>query len=64
MPKMKTHRGAAKRFTRTAGGLKRRSANRNHILTKRSRGAKRRLRSPTYVAQNMLRAVKRMLCLQ
>jgi len=38
MPKLKTHRGAAKRFKRTAtGGYKCRSANRNHILTKKNR---------------------------
>jgi large subunit ribosomal protein L35 len=36
MPKMKTHRGAAKRFKRTASGkLKRSKAFRRHILTKK-----------------------------
>tara|TARA_B100000683_G_C12495538_1_gene555996 strand:+ start:955 stop:1149 length:195 start_codon:yes stop_codon:yes gene_type:complete len=64
MPKMKTHRGAAKRFTPKKGGIKRRSANRNHILTKQSRGVKRRLRSPVYVGQSMIHAVKRMLRLK
>ena len=59
--KMKTCRGALKRFTKTAGGIKRRSANRNHILTKRSRKAKRQLRNPLYVGPNMLKMVKRLL---
>ena len=45
MPKMKTHRGAAKRFrlTRT-GKLLHRRANLNHNLGKKSGGRKRRLR--------------------
>lgn len=35
MTKLKSHRGAAKRFRRTASGkIKSRRANRNHILTK------------------------------
>ncbi len=44
MPKLKTHKGAAKRFNQTKGGIKVRRANRAHILTKRSTGVKRRLR--------------------
>lgn len=45
MPKIKTHRGAGKRFRTTASGaVKRRGANRNHILTKKSTKQKRRLR--------------------
>ena len=36
MPKMKTKRGAAKRFKVTAGGkIKRKKAYKNHILTKK-----------------------------
>ena len=47
MPKMKTHRGAAKRFRRTGTGkLRRRRANKNHILEKKSPKRKRRLRAP------------------
>ena len=39
MPKMKTHRGAAKRIKVTGSGrLKRRNANLSHILEKRRRG--------------------------
>jgi large subunit ribosomal protein L35 len=45
MPKLKSHRGAKKRFRLTAGGdVKRRRAYRNHILTKKSTKQKRRLR--------------------
>lgn len=44
MPKMKTHRGAAKRFKLTGTGkLTRRKAFRNHILEKKSPARKRRL---------------------
>jgi large subunit ribosomal protein L35 len=45
MPKMKTHKGAAKRFKLTSSGkLVRRKAFRNHILEKKSRTRKRRLK--------------------
>lgn len=51
MPKMKTHRGAAKRFRRTGTGkLRRRQANKNHILEKKSPKRKRRLRGGTDVS--------------
>ena len=44
MPKMKTHRGAKKRFKITGTGkIRRRQANLNHILEKKSPGRKRRL---------------------
>jgi large subunit ribosomal protein L35 len=44
MPKMKTHRGAAKRFKTTGSGkLLRQKANLNHILGKKSSKRKRRL---------------------
>jgi len=36
MPKLKTNRGAAKRFRATASGYKFRHKNRNHILTKKN----------------------------
>ena len=50
MPKMKTHRGAAKRFRRTGTGkLRRRRANKNHILEKKSPKRKRQLRGLTEV---------------
>lgn len=45
MPKMKTNRGAAKRFSRTASGkFKHRQSHRNHILTSKSTKRKRHLR--------------------
>lgn len=45
MPKLKTCRGAAKRFKTTAKGhVKYNNGNRRHILTKKSRKRKRRLR--------------------
>ncbi|MFP6817430.1 MAG: 50S ribosomal protein L35 [Pseudomonadales bacterium] len=44
MPKLKTSRGAAKRFRRTAKGFKHRKAFRNHILTKMKPKRKRQLR--------------------
>lgn len=46
MPKLKTHRGAAKRFKRKPNGTyKCRRAFRNHILTKKTTKQKRRLRT-------------------
>lgn len=52
MPKMKTHRGAAKRFARTGTGkLRRRQANKNHILEKKPSKRKRRITGPTDVAK-------------
>ena len=45
MPKLKTHRGAAKRFKSTASGkFKRGKAYKSHILTKKSTKRKRKLR--------------------
>lgn len=45
MPKMKTNRGAAKRFKRTKnGGFKRRNAGARHIMTKKSAKRKRNMR--------------------
>ena len=49
MPKMKTHRGAAKRFKKTGTGkLKRAKAFKSHILTKKSAKRKRNLRKASY----------------
>lgn len=49
MPKMKTHRGAAKRFKKLKGGkVKGSHANANHIMTKKSPARKRKLRKPVY----------------
>ena len=62
MPKLKTHRGAAKRFRRAANGrIKRGSANRRHIMTKMSMKSKRHLRSPASVHPSDAPAIHRML---
>lgn len=51
MPKMKTHRGAAKRFKKTGTGkLVRSHAYANHILTKKSQKRKRNLRKSALVS--------------
>ena len=62
MPKMKTHRGAAKRFTVSASGkVKYRRMNRNHILTKKSSKRKRHLRGMTQLNAADKKLVLRML---
>ncbi len=62
MPKLKTNRGAAKRFSRTGGGgFKRARAYKNHILTKKSTKRKRQLRSTPQVNDSEQAAVRRML---
>ena len=62
MPKMKTNRGAAKRFTATGSGKGRRSkAFSSHILTKKSTKRKRNLRKRTLVAATNMKTVRRML---
>jgi large subunit ribosomal protein L35 len=62
MPKMKTNRGAAKRLRRTGSGkLRRRRANKSHILTKKSAKRKRRLRKPTLVSKADVKRAKRLL---
>ena len=46
MPKMKSHRGASKRFSLTKSGLvKHKKMNRNHILTKKTTKRSRHLRA-------------------
>ena len=62
MPKIKTNRAAAKRFSRTAkGGFKRNQSHRRHILTKKSTKRKRHLRSHENVAAADVPGVERML---
>ncbi|MCL1889716.1 MAG: 50S ribosomal protein L35 [Desulfovibrionaceae bacterium] len=61
MPKLKTRRGAAKRFARTGSGkIKRRRQNLRHILTKKNAKRKMRLGQPALVDTANLTAVKRM----
>jgi large subunit ribosomal protein L35 len=62
MPKLKTHRGAAKRFKRTAGGKFMRSkAFKQHILTSKSTSRKRKLRRTTVVSPAEHAKLARML---
>ncbi len=62
MPKLKTNRGAAKRFSRTASGaFKRSQGYRRHILTKKSTKRKRQLRAPILVHKADTPAVVKML---
>ena len=62
MPKLKTHRGAAKRFKRTATGKFMRSkAFKQHILTSKSTTRKRKLRGTTVVAAVEAGKLARML---
>lgn len=52
MPKLKTNKGAAKRFGFTKRGkIKRHKAKRRHILTSKATKTKRRLRMPTMVSE-------------
>ena len=62
MPKMKTNRGAAKRFRATAnGGFKRGQSHRRHILTKKSSKRKRQLGIIERVDGSDQKMVRRML---
>ena len=62
MPKMKTHRGAAKRFKKTGTGkLKRSKAFKSHILTKKSSKTKRNLRKAGYVSKSQEKVMKKLL---
>ena len=62
MPKMKSNRGAAKRFRATGSGkIKRKRANHSHILTKKDTKRKRRLRSTVMVAKADEKGIRKML---
>jgi large subunit ribosomal protein L35 len=62
MPKMKTHRGAAKRFKKTGSGkISRSRTNKQHILTKKATKRKRRLRKSALVAKVDEKRVGQML---
>jgi len=62
MPKMKTHRGAAKRLKTTGTGkLKRHKAYTSHILTKKTQKRKRKLRKAGLVSKNDHKRIKRLL---
>ena len=62
MPKIKTHRGAAKRFSLTGTGrVKRSKAYASHILTTKTRKRKRNLRKTTILDKTDERQIKRLI---
>ena len=62
MPKIKTHRGAAKRFKATASGrVKHKKPFTSHILTSKTAKRKRQLRQAAYAAGAELNSLKRLL---
>jgi len=62
MPKIKTNRGAAKRFTKTSSGrIKRAQSFRRHILTSKSTKRKRHLRSPSEIHESDVKMIRRLL---
>lgn len=63
MPKMKTNRGAAKRFKLKKNLIKRKSAFKSHILTKKSAQRKANLNAPKYVHESNVEQVKKLLCM-
>ena len=62
MPKIKTHRGAAKRFSVTKSGkIKRAKAYKSHILTKKDTKRTRRLRAGGYADATNEATVRKMI---
>jgi len=62
MPKIKTHRGAAKRFKVTGSGkIKRHKAYKSHILTGKSPKRMRRLRKSALVPEVLEKDIRRLL---
>ena len=62
MPKLKSHRGAAKRFKKTATGkFIRGKAFKQHILTSKDRSRKRKLKGTVVVAAAVQAKLRRML---
>jgi large subunit ribosomal protein L35 len=62
MPKMKTHRGAAKRFKKTGSGkLKRSHAYTSHLFANKSTKAKRKHRKAAIVSSGDYKRIKQML---
>ena len=61
MPKLKTNKGAAKRFKKTGSEkFKRSSSHLNHILTKKSSKRKRQLRNPSRIADGDKKSIKKL----
>lgn len=62
MPKMKTHRGAAKRFRKTGSGkLKRSHANTSHLFVSKSPKSKRQLRHSGMVSPGDFKRIKQLV---
>ncbi|MEA4898277.1 50S ribosomal protein L35 [Bacillota bacterium Meth-B3] len=62
MPKQKTHRGAAKRFSLTKSGkVKRSQAYKRHILTKKPTKRTRNLRKAAFVAAGEAKVMKKLI---
>ncbi|RME40708.1 MAG: 50S ribosomal protein L35 [Deltaproteobacteria bacterium] len=62
MPKLKTNRGAAKRFSKTGTGkIRRNKAYKSHILTKKTTKRKRELRKSTLVSAADARNIARLI---
>ncbi|MBI4775533.1 MAG: 50S ribosomal protein L35 [Deltaproteobacteria bacterium] len=62
MPKLKTHRGAAKRLKVTGSGrIKRTKAYASHILTKKNSKRKRNLRKSALVDHTNMKAVRKLI---
>ena len=62
MPKIKTNRGAAKRFSKTGRGkIRRHKAYTSHIMTKKSPKRKRNLRQGTLVAAADVKNIRQLI---
>ena len=62
MPKLKTHKGTAKRIKLTSTGkLTRRRAFGNHLLSKKSKSRKRNINTPATITGGMAKNAKRAL---
>ena len=62
MPKIKTNRGAAKRFkVKSSGAVKCNQSHRRHILTKKTTKRKRHLRAPTHLHAADVKVARRMM---
>ena len=62
MPKIKTHRGAAKRFSVTGTGrIKRKKAYASHILTPKTTKRKRNLRKSTILDKTNEKAIRKLI---
>ena len=62
MPKMKTHRGSAKRFKKTGSGkLKRSNAYTSHLFANKSTKQKRKLRKASLVSSGDFKRIRHML---